>query len=240
LDSIAIIPMEPPPLKVSPSMSKMLSAGMGASSNLILIPDNTMQRIGAFGGMLFGIFLLAQLPEESKKSAKVASSLEEALSSQSAWIPTMILAQEAADLLSTGQFKEIIVIDELLFCPGLMNREVTWHGLNWYNPIRDWYNTEGSSFDYEKLIKQNVDAVLEVAIGEYVLTKEATILGQTFMKLVDPATKKTIGRSWQVLLTQYRMNNPFARNAEEFKGRFAAFSREITTKSLKDMGLLER
>ena len=47
--------------------------------------------------LIFGIFMLAELPEAAKHSAKVSASLDEMLSSEEVWIPTVILAEEIAE-----------------------------------------------------------------------------------------------------------------------------------------------
>ena len=95
---IAVVPMEPPPIEIPPFIS---TDSLFASSAIVAtVPVESIQETGRIGVIVFGIFMLVQLPEEHKRSAEVAESIEAILDSGEAWIPTVVFAKEDANQIT--------------------------------------------------------------------------------------------------------------------------------------------
>jgi hypothetical protein len=233
---IAVVPMEAPPLEVAPfALSGTFD---NASSYLVLAPDRVMLAGGKVGVMVFGIFMLMELPTAIREAAKVAESLDSMLGSEDAWIPTTVLAQEATRRIASEGSHDAILERAFLKYPGITNRERTVFLENWMAPIRDWYGQDVSPFDYRAYKDRGVDAVLEVGLSNYSLYQDHMIL-QVLLKLVDPGTGRVLGRARQTDLA--RINRPeslFEGNGRPFKDLFTEMGGKLVAADLADIGLL--
>jgi hypothetical protein len=235
IQRIAVVPMEPPPLEIPPWLSS--TSLLGTSASLVLIPESSVHAAGAVGVMLSGIFMLIELPEATKHSAKLAESIDSMLSSEEAWIPTVILAQEVADqLTSKGKYK-VTLLPELIKFPEIQNRERTWHLENWYAPIRNWYSKESSFFDYKSLENQGIDSVLEIGLLNYCIARDGIVV-QVMIKLISPSSGKVLGRARGVDYKNEKLDELFANNAQKFKTSFSILGEKLINEDLKYLGLL--
>ena len=231
---IAVVPMEAPPLEVAPLALSGTFAG--ASSYLVLAPDRIIAATGKVGVMVFGIFMLMDLPAAAREAAKVAESLDDMLGSGDAWIPTAILAQEATDRIASAGKHDVVMERAFLKYPGITNRERTVLLENWMAPIRDWYGQDVSPFNHRAYKDRGFDAVLEVGLSTYSLYQDHMIL-QVLLKLVDPGTGRVLGRAHQADLVRIkRPDSLFDGNGRPFKDLFANLGRTLVDADLIAIG----
>lgn len=233
---IEVVAMEAPPLEVAPSFSGALF--FGSSANVVLAPVQSLQAGGRIGVMVSGILMLVEVPEAIRKASKTAASMDSLLAKGDAWIPTVVIAREAArQIAASGRF-EVVVRDGLQELPGIQNRERTFFGENWQAPLRHWYNEDTSRSGYLALRQQGIDAVLEVGVLNYSLYQETLIL-QVCLKLVDPVTGRVMGRG---RAADYRkIAAPatfFTDDLRQFKELFGTIASRLITNDLSDIGLL--
>ena len=233
---IAVVPMESPPLvfALGVSSAQFYSQSVAFST----YSDPAYQTGGQVGMLIFGIFMLAELPEAAKHSEKVSASLDEMLSSKEVWIPTVILAEEVAEQI--GPRREVTVVTEIQMIPGIENRGYTWSGENYAGPTREWYVQDISPFDYSELNKQGVDGVLEVGLHNYVLSSVDVFHLQMLIKLVDPKTGKVLGRASAIDTTWgiKKHKELFDNDGIRFKELVASVGQELVAENLKEIGLL--
>lgn len=228
---IAIIPMESPPLEISPHFSSDYIFEKSTAKVLLIDPTG----IGAT--IAFGIYMLVELPEEIKSSAKIANSIESILDSGKVWIPTVVFANETAkQITAIGKFN-VVLIHNVQKYNDLVNRERTFSMQNWLKSIRSWYNEETSPFNYKSISKQKIDGVLEVGICNYGVLKKDEIVLMVLHKLIDPMTGQVLGRSRSIEFQQHNTKEIFDNNAQKFKDVFSELGAKLISKNLKDIGL---
>ncbi|MEE9572540.1 MAG: hypothetical protein V3W20_05810 [Candidatus Neomarinimicrobiota bacterium] len=234
---IALVPMESPPLEIPPFVST--DSLFASSAIMATVPVESIQETGRIGVMIFGIFMLAQLPEEIKRSSEAAESFEAILDSGEAWIPTVVFAREAANQI-TAQKKYNVVIQGVQKFTEIKNRDRTWHGENWHASIRSWYNQTKSLFDYGLLRNQGCDVVLEVGIFNYMYI-ETHIGLSVWVRLIDLETDQLLGRS-------RAYDQPYIGNGEQllankgkrFKDLFGALGARLVNENLQSIGLIPK
>jgi hypothetical protein len=234
---IAVVPMEPPPIEIPPFVST--DSLFASSAIMATVPVESIQETGRIAVMIFGIFMLAQLPEEIKRSSEAAESLEAILDSGEAWIPTVVFAREAANQI-TAQKKYNVVIQGVQKFPEIKNRDRTWNLENWYAPIRSWYNQKESLFDYGLLRNQGCDAVLEVGIINYIYIE--TYIGlQVMVRLIDLETDQLLGRSRAYDLPYIGKGEPLLANkGQRFKDLYGALGARLVNENLQSIGLIPK
>jgi hypothetical protein len=126
-NEVLVVAMEPPPLMVPPRFE---SAILGT------LPKYPIQA-ARVGGVLASVAILAEMPAAAKRSAAASRWLEELLSQEGSWEPTMILAQEAAARLSAAGQRQVTVSPKIQPIPGLADRHNPLTK-NWRGPIRTW------------------------------------------------------------------------------------------------------
>ena len=234
---IAVVPMESPPLEIPPFVST--DSLFTTSAIMATVPVESIQETGRIGVMIFGIFMLAALPEEIKRSSEAAESFEAILDSGEAWIPTTVFAREAANQISAHK-KYDVVIQEVQKFPEIKNRDRTWHGENWFAPIRSWYNQRESLFDYGLLRNQGCDAVLEIGMLNYVYI-ETNIGLQVMVRLIDLETGQLLGRSRAHNLPKIENGEPLLANkGQRFKDLFGALGAQLVNENLQSIGLIPK
>jgi len=234
--TIKVVAMEAPPLEVPPSPSG--ATLFGASASMVLIPEQSLQNGGRIGVMVAGILMLADLPEAMRKAAKTAVTIDSLLVNGDAWLPTVVLVQEAARQIAAAGRPDVAVRAGLQSLPGIQNRERTFFGENWQEPLRNWYDEDSSRSDYRPLRQQGIDAVVEVGLLNYALYQD-TLIVQVCLKLVDPATGRVLGRGRATdYLKTMELATIFADNGRQFKEMFSTLGNRLLTKNLRDIGLL--
>jgi len=235
ITSIAIVPMESPPLSIFPTVSTdSLFVG---STKATTIPVESVQQAGAIGVFVSGIFMLVELPSGMKESAKQAASFDAVINRGEVWIPTVMFAREAANQI-TSKVKYNVVIQEVRKFPGLTNRGRTFFMENWMKPIRDWHKADQSIFDYSSLEKQGFHAVLEVGMLGYGYTGDFVTLDVMF-KLIDARTGRVIGRSVESTYTETDKGEPLlANDGKNFKELIGSLGSELIDRNMRSIGLI--
>lgn len=235
---ILVVPIEPPPLHLPPGGSSTAEI-FRTAQGLSWIPDQSTQTIGNTGAMLFGILMLAKLPEAAQRSAKVSKNLEEMLSDEEAWIPTFVLAREVSNRITSLSSHDVVVAQNIYKIPGVERRENTWHMENWLGPIRNWYNQKNSPFNYTEQVFQKTDYVLEVGLLNYEIAPGNRLVVQVLLKLIDPRTGGVLGRTRNWAYPKYgAIQELFDNEGKGFKKLFTETGVILVAKSLKDIGML--
>jgi len=253
LQTIAVVPMEAPPLEFYPfregdarPLQNLMSEGKGDARPLQSLMPERKIRIGRGRGevMISGIFMVMDLMDLKdfimtlQEAPAIAESLESKLGDEEAWIPTIVLSREAAGRITLEGKSAVILERKIQEIPGITNRGRTIFLENWMAPIRAWYNQDISSFDYKSYRERKVDAVLEVGLANYSLSR-TFLLVQVMMKLIDPATGKVLGRARNVEFAGIKkMDKLFIDNGLPFKELFAATGKKPVIDDLKYLGLL--
>jgi hypothetical protein len=217
IQKIAVVPIESPPLYISSASRSGPNIPAGSPSGAVVL------------GIVVGILILLDLPEEAKRSAKLADSMESILNAEETWIPTVVFAREAGKQIATQGKHEVTVVQNIRKFHDLVNRERT-------KTIVKWYNEETSQFDYKSLKNQQIDAVLEVGIWIYGVWENEIGLG-VMLKLVDPMSGNVLGRVRDHEWLQQKTNGLFQNNGQQFKDIFSTLGAKLISKNLKDIGL---
>ena len=234
IKTLAIVPIESPPLVIDPFMSMDYIAPN--SAYLITAPSQSLQMVGYVSVIVSGIYLLAELPEATKRSAKVAESIENILDRGGAWIPSIAFARETAKQISANEKYDVVLMQNVQKYPGLENGERTSSMRTWLKATSNWYNEEISQFSYKSFTDQNIDAVLEVGIYQYVILKDRIALG-LILKLVDPMTGHVLGRARVFEESLQKTKEILDDNAYKFKEAFSNLGAELINKNLRYIGL---
>ena len=253
LQTIAVVPMEAPPLEFYPfaagdarPLQNLLSQRKGDTGPLQSLAPERNIRIGGGRGavVISGIFMIIDLMDLKdllvtlQEAPAVAKSLEIKLGDEEAWIPTIVLSQEAAGQITLEGKSAVILERKIQEIPGITNRDRTIFLENWMAPIRAWYNQDISPYDYRSYRERNVDAVLEVGLCNYTLGR-TFMLVQVMLKLIDPATGNVLGRARNVEFVEVKkMDKLFIDNGLQFKELFAATGKKPVIENLKYLGLL--
>jgi hypothetical protein len=249
--TIAVLALEPPPLGLSgrefrPGQSP--TADLLKSAVLITsVPSQNVQTGGRVLASLFGILLLVEVANEVASAGAATSTessrLEDFFSAPGVWLPTVVLADEAASQIAQPGLRTATRVKKYYRLP-IANRELTWHLENWFAPVRRWYNEDTATIDYTELAPGQVDAVLEVGL-DYALASFAfegdRLLMQVMLKLIDPSTKRVLGRARN--FTNRRISSAkelFSSEGEPFKRLFSDTGKQLIAEGLKDLGLLSQ
>jgi hypothetical protein len=225
---VLVVAMEPPPLMVPPRFE---SAILGT------LPKYPLQ-LARVGGVVTSVAVLAEIPAAAKRSAAAAKRLEELLSQEGPWEPTMILAQEAAARLSAAGQRQVTVSPKIQTIPGLADRHNPLTK-NWQGPIRAWYNQAKTSAIFQGETTAKTDAVVEIAILNYAVNPDNHLSLQVLVKVVDPATGQVIGRAKAAeRFAVGPHDQAFTRNLQQFKEIFAQKGKELVARCLTEAGVI--
>lgn len=240
IKSILVIPLEAPPLEAASDLILAQQPALAMLSETIplaLVLDHKAYQ-GPGGMLIFGMTDKASSTDKTPTEQSEFAAMEPVLTESSKanagagpWIPTEVLAQQIVSQLSSGGTVKAILREHSL---PLADRGRNTHIQDWKQPIRQWYNQETSSVDYGQSEKEGVDAVLEVGIGGYSLSERHMEL-ELLMKLVDPSTKRALGRtrnqSYQAL-GPGQAQSLLAGNGEGFKQLVSQMGNRLVTDNL--------
>jgi hypothetical protein len=229
---IVVVPLEPPPLTLGPAILEAL----GDVPVIYGYPPEG----AAVLQLIAGIAVLTQKSKYEEKRSNVLKVLEEWYASDQTWVPTRVLAHEAANQISKTHSFEVIVRDELHTLPAVKRREATLLMENWYAPLRAWYNQDISTVDTEKYQPQGVDTLLEVGILNYEIFR-GYFLMQVLTKLVSVSSGKVEARARYITERPPPVGPPeelFRNQGERFKKIFMIEGRKQLNDNLKKIGLL--
>jgi hypothetical protein len=226
---LLVVAMEPPPLKVPLRFE---------SGYLAYLPKYPIQA-ARVGGILTTLALLLEAPAATRRSAAASKRLEELLSQEGPWEPTMILAREAASQLAAADRRRVTVSPQIQPIPGLTDRYKRTQ--SWMVPIRTWYNQAEAVGSFKVEAPEKLDAVVEIAILNYELNPDKQLSLQVLMKVLDPATGQVIGRgqaSDNFYFSFGPLDQAFAQGGRQFKEIFGQRGKELMAKCLMEIGLL--
>lgn len=173
----------------------------------------------------------------SQRDERITNLIQASVENKDAWLPTKVLAAEIQSQLSARHIRADVSPD-LKRITGLKDRRTTLSMENWLAPLRDWYNNSAPILEYRSSGFEPLSSVLEVGILNYELTDQHLLL-QVMVKVIDPSTGKLLGRvraASRVPLANY--DHVFANGGAEYKGTFAATSRELVRQCLTELGFI--
>jgi hypothetical protein len=236
LKKLQVLALEPPPLEI-PQQIVLQSA------QIAMLPKPS---IGAARvvGVVSGIMILIEATSlvnapASSETIDKSKKIESLIRGNEIWIPTSVLADEATyQIAATGRF--VVCVPGVQRIPGVIIRDYTLFNENWLRPIREWYNSDISSFNYASLGADKSDAVLEVALVNYSVALDNRLLVQLMVKLVDPLTGKIIGRvrDWDNPKIG-NLDEALSDNGKKLKQVFAQTGSKLINKCLYNLGLTE-
>lgn len=242
---IIIVPVEPPPLTVSGGVFK-------ACDESDLIDEGNQGDEGVSGSLhpaiapaaaliivVGGIYYLVNLPKAKRLRADLEETINEWYSSDRIWIPTRVLAREAAYQIASANSYEAVVSEKMYSPPSLKKREITFFMENWYRPLRGWYNQNFAALELEECKRQGVDAVLEIGIINYEIDAQGSFILQVFIKLCSVATRRVEGRAKSIVFLKVGCPQEIFKNqAETFKKIFEEEGGKLLKQDLIQVGLL--
>lgn len=232
---ILIVPVEPPPLTLTPAIFDAWPASSGDVSIGNLYPPDAAAALF----IISGIAALSRLPEYHNIRTKALTTLDEWYASDQSWIPTRILCHESVALISSSRSYEIIVRQALYTPSSLKSREVTLTMENWLAPLREWYNQEKPALSPDDYNRNDIDAVLEVGILNYEMITGNILSIQVFTKLIDVTSGNVEARDR--CYAQINVGAPydlFKNGGHRFKKIFKEAGGRLLECSLKKIGLI--
>jgi len=239
--AIVIVPLESPPLSLGPGIKieDVLAAHAGAAMSWS--SSAAAAEAGRAMYVLSGIMILANLPAQSRVADRRAESAEALLNADDAWLPTVVLAEEARALLAEGGPGEARVSPQLRAVPGIEKRERTITMHNWYQPIKDWYDMSTTPFSYVEPEVARGERVLEVGLANYELGPGRVLYLLVSTKLVDPVSGKVLSKARKFVYPETADPKVlFAGDASAFKQAFAAAGRAALKDDLRTIGLIRK
>jgi hypothetical protein len=174
----------------------------------------------------------AAAPEAAERSVF----RERILSGQGLWIPSDVLAEAIErQLASAGRAVERS--RRIQPMPGISDRSYTILGENWMAPMRAWYNAERSEYDYVAHQVSRNETILEVAMFYSVYIEDRLFI-QVSLRLVDPVTSKTLGRSRAYADPKMQLDAAFADGGTVFKQLFLDTGSALVRQCLGQLGLV--
>ncbi len=228
---IKVVAIEPLPLEMPFDISN-ISASKGA----ILVVGAVLG--GALGGAIAGA-IAASMESETEKDAMKSAEVEKSLREGTEWIPTVILSDYATRQINgTGKSAERLLTLQPI--PGVVNRRYADYEENWLRYTRAWYDAETSQLDYSEIKINDADLVAEVGLVVYSAGSKPYLIVKVAVKLVDPSTKKVIGRAKDYKITDIgNLEDMLANNGLKFKQEFTKIGEMLTKKCLAELNLLE-
>jgi hypothetical protein len=231
--TVAVVPVEAPPLTLYPETNadhEAVSRSGLKSGNLHYGADPT--------GITYA-YVLFVLPFQAHASTRprtgeVASMTEEP---SPPWMPTIGLAQKAAELLQRRGMREAFVVEGYARLPIAARAEHTYFLDNYGTALSRSYNSDVSTIDYGARGVPQADAIVEVLVSNYSYFYSGLGM-QVMVKLTDPLTKRVLGRV---------RNHDFARgdsvakmlqnDGQPLKRLIETIGERLLIKCLRDLGL---
>jgi len=222
--------------------------GLLAEANkIIVVPVGVSAPAGGHmdGWVLFGS---ASLPGEEGGAASISDALSlfarelehENLPAKrrgspegdpNAWNPALILAREAAALISSASPCEVLVREEqyTLSSSGRIDSG---------SALQEWYGGMTSTLNPAGLGEGGKTRVLELGLPDYGLLEDRLVL-QVLVKVVDPSTGQVVARAGnRAAIDIGSPEKLFIHGGRKFKTVFAAEGRRLLERNLRDLGLI--
>jgi hypothetical protein len=158
--------------------------------------------------------------------------------------PILQFAESAKSILTSTGYNESIVMDEFSQLP-VTDRSRTWHMENWLAPIRRWYNQKESTLNYQDVVTKDTDAVFEIGLLNYEYYQylnDFRMIVQIMVKLIDPKTKKVIGRArgMENYIKVGSLIDALQNNAEKHKQITEEIGKKLVKQCLVDLELIAK
>ncbi len=237
--AIAVIAVESPPLEVIPDLiqTRMPIYRQSEDVPYDLYLERKIYRNpgGVLVAGLVGHDDIISIAAPLRAMAPTENNLGSAVSPGQNWDPALVLAQAAVSRLTSGGVKAAVSghYHRLPLAAG----DRTANLVHWREAVRQWYNQDVSPIDYRSQGMGPVDAVLEVGLGTYRIFEGQAPL-QALLKLVDPVTRKVIGRtSAAAFPVQGPAQTLLEHDAAEFKQLVAETGARLIARGLCELGL---
>jgi hypothetical protein len=244
LQTIAVVPIEAPPLLVHPgsdadrsalSAAGLTGPGPSGAAAFVLLPGRSRARDVAVVATDLPYLLSIAASSTPRKDELLALTKEQ----PDAWMPTVGLAFEAAEFLATGGKRQASVVSGYAKLP-ITDRSVNVMMENWYAPVRRWYNTDASMLDYAQQITPRPDAVLEVGVLNFEYVGDR-MLFQVMVKLIDPTTGKVLARARETAMPKGKPLAEMLQNkGEALRDLIDTTAKSLMPKCLNDVGFVAR
>ena len=242
IKKIVIIPMESPPLKLDPFVSKSPPfAGYLASTSasLVLIPDATTHLVGAYGVLFSSILMLATLPETLNKTSVMEKTIDEVLRNEETWKPSTTVANLVADRLSQNTNYKVIVDKKEQKYPAIQKMS----DLGFYDRAKvmeKWYVDEFQPFEYNDYLNKDIDCIIGVGIYAYGLNYPGDLWMFIHLKVIDPKSGELLGKAVKFdTSNRVDLEDLFNNNAEKLKKEVVVISQPLIEDCLNSCGLLK-
>jgi hypothetical protein len=188
--------------------------------------------------MVGGVIVLLDAATTGNPSTEPAR-LEDVLEEPGTWIPTVVLATEAAAQLSAaGTFPTVTTTTKYRRLP-IEDRSSTWHMENWLKPYRAWYSDDTAGIDYTQQ-SGNKGLVLEIGLPIYEFAFDRLRM-VVMVKAIDPATGRVVGRTLhQAFAKVGTIPELLANDATGLKLAFIEGARPLVASALRELGLVPR
>jgi hypothetical protein len=241
---IHVVPIEPPPL-ILPAQYQTKVDAVGLTQVPLALAGGDLSLVRGFG-VLNTLLVVVELSRISSRPIGPAPPVPEWHPNASTteqvkvWVPTVALAREVERQLG-DRGVEVSVDRGVRPLPGVAQRGVTALMENWMAPIRSYYNDTKLDSTYASLGSGPTVAVLEVGVMNYEVGPGSHLLVQVFMRLVDPATGRLIGRARAAdpvhPVSVDPLEETLANDAAKFKVIFDAATRGLVADALRQLGL---
>jgi hypothetical protein len=241
---IHIVPIEPPPL-ILPAQYQTKVDAVGLTQVPLALAGGELSLVRGFG-VVNTLLIVVQVSQSSSRPIGPAPPMPSwrpdtpTTEQVKVWVPTVALAREVERQL-VGRGVEVSVDRGVRPLPGVAQREVTTLMENWMAPLRAYYNDTKPDSTYASLGAGPLVAVLEVGVMNYEVGLDSHLLVQVFMRLVDPATGRLIGRARAAdpfhLLSVDPLESALANDSAKFKVIFDQATRGLVADALLQLGL---
>ena len=184
--TLLLVPVEAPPLQIIPDPIFSRVPVYAQYQNMALDFALPQGLYTTEGGVL--VAGLVGTPEDRPTiHAQVTPWLPSTeLAAQSTWMPTLAVAQQAAQQLGAQGIKTVLSANYLPLPLVAAQRDAQLQ--HWQTAAVEWYAQPSSTADYRQ---QPVDAVLELGIANYRIFEGQTSV-QLLLKLIDPASGRVL------------------------------------------------
>jgi len=240
--TVAILPLEPLPLALSGKkfgqtpLADILKSAVPLTSGPL---KPAQVDVGVFGGILLAV----ELSNAGTATPGEFPRLEDFFSTPDAWLPTKILADEAASQIAQEGVRGVSVVKKFYRLP---IRDRNRPGISKTGLLS---SDAGTTKTPRLLTMRSLIRGRWMRSSRSVLTMQLYFSGflgphdqffmQVFPKLIDPNTKRVLGRARHLSNLRIRSAEElFEREGGPFKELFSDTGRDLVAKGLKDLGLV--
>lgn len=234
LNSILIVPLESPPLEISPDPIEERIPAYAHYRNMS-IDFSVEQKLYKTSGdiVVAGLVIQGDDADEVAIQDKLARpTLASGSGEGQTWTPSLVLARQALAQLSERNIKASLS-DDYYFLP-MSDADRNAQLSHWHDATSVWYGQNTATANYQAYT--GFDAVLELGLGSYHIFAGQTSL-QVLIKLVDPRTGQVIGRTRvEAFTTESVGETTLNRDSEAFKQRVGQMSSRLLAQGLHEFG----